>query len=304
MKFHKPPALAEGAIVQNVLLDSSFGNNITQYYIPNGIILNGNGQEVAITIVKYKRSSEYALFRVSRKLRADVTATDCFNLDSSRLSWYGGPEQRQQYWPIEKLTLRNYSYVTKSADNCGVAERYWLNSAGSFIYVDAKVPLFINQNVIGSDTLCLTAKKELPYDRYATDTFPFVYYIGVANDARTVHMQAVRKFLRKPNGIPDERMARYPIWSTWARYKANINEEIVMKLADEIVANGFKNSQIEIDDLWEVCYGSMTFNQTRFPNIKALTDALKAKGFRVTLWVHPFINKGCDPWYSEAKDKG
>lgn len=287
-----------------MLLDSSFGNNITQYYIPNGVILAGNDQLVAITIVQYKRSNTFALFRVARKLKASATATDCFNLDSSRVSWYGGPEQRYQHWPVEMDMLRDYSYVTKSTDNCGVAERYWLNSAGSFIYVDATVPLFINQNVIGSDTLCLTAKKELPYDRYDTQAFSFVYYIGVANDVRTVHMQAVRKFLQQPTAIPDERMVRHPIWSTWARYKRNINAEIVSKFADEILANGFNNSQMEIDDLWEVCYGSLTFNQTRFPNIKNFTDALKAKGFRVTLWVHPFINKGCDPWYSEAKEKG
>jgi alpha-glucosidase (family GH31 glycosyl hydrolase) len=31
---------------------------------------------------------------------------------------------------------------------------------------------------------------------------------------------------------------------------------------------------------------------------------LKAKGFRVTLWIHPFINKGCTQWYNEAKSKG
>lgn len=224
------------------------------------------------------------------------------NLDTSRISWYGGPQQKQQYWPVEKLRLENYSYLTKEADNCGVAERYWLNSGGSFIYVDVETPLFVSQNIDGN-TLCLIAKKELPYDRYSRD-FSFKYYVGVAADARRAHLEAVGAFLKKPTDIPDERMVRHPIWSTWARYKADIDEKIVLKLADEIVANRFNNSQFEIDDLWEVCYGSLTFNQTRFPNVGNLSRTLKAKGFRVTLWVHPFINKGCEPWYSEAKRKG
>lgn len=63
-------------------------------------------------------------------------------------------------------------------------------------------------------------------------------------------------------------------------------------------------SQLEIDDGWEVCYGSLEFNTTKFPNIKATTDAIKRKGFRVALWIHPFINKDCEPYYSNALNAG
>lgn len=65
--------------------------------------------------------------------------------------WYGGPQQKRQYWPIERLVLPDYSYVTKEADNCGIAEPYWLNSEGIFYYFDKKVPLFIDQ-VCSSDS--------------------------------------------------------------------------------------------------------------------------------------------------------
>lgn len=99
-------------------------------------------------------------------------------------------------------------------------------------------------------------------------------------------------------------MVKYPIWSTWARYKNDVNHDVVLKFADEINDNGFPNSQLEIDDLWEVCYGSQTVDEDRFPNMKNTVNALKGKGFRVTIWTHPFINKGCEPWYSEALKKG
>ena len=43
-------------------------------------------------------------------------------------------------------------------------------------------------------------------------------------------------------------MMKSPIWSTWARYKVNINESVILTYADEILSHGFSNSQLEIDD--------------------------------------------------------
>lgn len=92
--------------------------------------------------------------------------------------------------------------------------------------------------------------------------------------------------------------------STWARYKRNVNEIVVAEFAQEILDNGF-TGQFELDDDWEVCYGSLTFDTQKFPNIKSTTDSLRAKGFHaVTLWIHPFINKDCTTFYNDAKNKG
>lgn len=74
--------------------------------------------------------------------------------------------------------------------------------------------------------------------------------------------------------------------------------------ASEILHYNFSNSQFEIDDAWEICYGATEFDRTKFPNIKQLTDSLKAQGFRITLWIHPFINKACTPYYEDALAKG
>lgn len=127
---------------------------------------------------------------------------------------------------------------------------------------------------------------------------------GIFEDVRKAHEYAVEKYLEKPTGIPDEKMIKYPIWSTWARHKRDVNHDVVLKFADEINKHGFPHSQLEIDDHWETCYGSQTIDEGRFPNMKGTVGQLKEKGFRVTLWTHPFINKGCEPWYSEAKEKG
>lgn len=70
--------------------------------------------------------------------------------------------------------------------------------------------------------------------------------------------------------------------------------------AQEIIKNDFGHSLLDIDDFWEDCYGSLVVNTTNFGNLKSLTTKLKNEGFIVGMWVHPFINKNCEPHYTFA----
>ncbi|XP_055697858.1 myogenesis-regulating glycosidase-like [Phlebotomus papatasi] len=268
----------------------------------NRAVLMSGLEQIVFEILE--DSPEIFLLRVSRKsISSENTITDCMSLGRNSLNWYGGPEQFYQYWPVQRLTLSNYSYVTKEADSTAIVERYWVNSEGAFIFLSDKTPLFVDQNSMKDDHLCFIAHQRLPYNP-RVPTFDFEYTIGVASDARTAHMEAINRFLGKPSGIPDPLMATRPIWSTWARYKKDIDETVVMRFANEIVDREFPNSQFEIDDDWEICYGALEFRTSKFPNIRNTVQQLKNMGFRVTLWIHPFINKGCEPYYTTAKDNG
>ncbi|KAH8311742.1 hypothetical protein KR044_007798 [Drosophila immigrans] len=229
---------------------------------------------------------------------------DCLSLNVGRTHWYGGSEQKEHYWPVERQKYSNFSYVPKELGNMGVAERYWVNSDGAFLYVDNTTPLFIDQNSVGYEgQLCISALSALPYDTRLTSA-KFSYQLAFAKDAKVAHMYAVETLLGKPTGYPDERMVQYPVWSTWALYKAEVTDEVVRDFAQQIIDNGFENSQLEIDDDWEDCYGALTFRKNKFPDTKKLTDDLKALGFRVTLWIHPFINNNCTAIYKTASELG
>uniref|UniRef100_A0A1I8MXX3 Glycosyl hydrolase n=1 Tax=Musca domestica TaxID=7370 RepID=A0A1I8MXX3_MUSDO len=296
--------LVKGSNILHTVTFDNFNTNNDLMMTPKGTIQITDGKET-IEFELVTSDSTVTHIRVIREnLPNNGEPKDCFDLDVASTHWYGGPEDRYQYYPVERLTFENYSYVTKEDHNAGVAERYWLNSNGVFIFVETETPLFINQNAPGYENkLCLSAHNSLPYNSRATRR-SFVYHIGVADNAKTAHMHAVETLLGHPTSYPDERMVKYPIWSTWALYKADINDQIVRGFGDAILKYGFENSQLEIDDDWEDCYGALTFRKSKFPNIKQLTDDLKAKGFRVTLWIHPFINKNCEPTYSDALNKG
>ncbi|XP_055607370.1 myogenesis-regulating glycosidase [Uranotaenia lowii] len=293
----------DGVQVQQLLLNTDVvGSTMTE--IADGLKLTNSAGET-IEVTKTVDTAELSLFNVARNSRAKSRVTvDCINLMG--VNWFGGPQQKYQYWPIQKLHYEKYSFLTKEADNCAVADRYWLNALGSFVFVEQETPLFVDQNYGTPGHLCLVAEKILPYDIYDS-TYSMVYRIGVATDAKQAHIGAVKNILLKPTGHPNEAMVKYPIWSTWARYKRDIGEKVVLEFADEIVKNGWPNGQFELDDDWEMCYGALNFNTTasKFPKIRETITAIRAKGFpRVTIWIHPFINKGCEPWYSEAKRNG
>ncbi|XP_057323248.1 myogenesis-regulating glycosidase [Microplitis mediator] len=260
-------------------------------------VTSGNITHTVIKVVPNQDFVTINRFLPSSKGRL----TDCLSLRDDT-QWIGGPQYRYQHWPVQHMYFEEEPYIPTHPENMGIAERYWLSSRGFSLRVMNWVPLFLDQNNIKDKYLCLIAENKAPYSD--NSTLAMSYEISWHNNSRLAHQSVVNRHLGKPSGYPDVRMIRHPIWSTWARYKVNVSEKVVNDFADEIVKNKFNNSQLEIDDNWETCYGSAVFDPVKFPNVTRMTQSLKRKGFRVTLWIHPFINKNCNPAYSEALKNG
>lgn len=62
--------------------------------------------------------------------------------------------------------------------------------------------------------------------------------------------------MRRVVGHPNFKMIERPVWSTWAEFKRDVNDSVVRKFAQEIVDNGYKDGQFELDDDWEVTLNS------------------------------------------------
>ncbi|KAF2354194.1 Glycoside hydrolase family 31 [Trinorchestia longiramus] len=226
--------------------------------------------------------------------------------------WYGGGEQFTQPWPIEKHPMEETAYVTADMLQLigewygGVTEAYWISSQGIAVYVPEEVPLFLSlvdtTDDGVADEMCLAARKDAPFDARQSDLL-LQYYLCSADDVREVHEATLPKFYARPSSIPDEEMIRDTVWTTWAEYKTEVNDTKVLDLAHQVIDRGYPYSHIEIDDNWETCYGSATFNPDRFADPTALVNELHALGFRVTIWIHPFINDNCEA-FTYADENG
>jgi alpha-glucosidase len=78
----------------------------------------------------------------------------------------------------------------------------------------------------------------------------------------------------------------------------------VLKYAHAIVDNGLPPGVLMIDDNWQEDYGKWTFHPGRFPDPKAMMKELHALGFKVMVWVCPFVSPDCDVYRALAKKKG
>ncbi|XP_014218182.1 myogenesis-regulating glycosidase [Copidosoma floridanum] len=257
------------------------------------------------THARIKTDPEKETVQVNRSTStASGQLADCFALTEDVL-WFGGPERRIQHWPVQNTYVEDEAYLPSHPQHMGVAERYWVTSSGVYLLAAQREPLFLDQNNLKDRHLCLVAKNSPPYQR--RDEVTLSYEIGVFADTRAAHLYVVDKHFDKPKAHPSELMVGRPVWSTWPRFQADVNESRVREFARQIGASGLGASQIEIDDKWETCYGSAKFDPAKFPSPRNLTGDLKALGFRVALWVHPFVNKGCngtEGGYDSALQKG
>lgn len=120
-------------------------------------------------------------------------------------------------------------------------------------------------------------------------------YNSVVTGRQGRTLQDVRKYVSEkyfpPSGeMPDELLFSKPQYNTWIELTYNQNQEDVLKYAQAILDQGFPPGVLMIDDTWQEDYGLWCFHPGRFPDPKAMIDQLHQMGFKVMLWVCPFVS--------------
>eukprot|EP00057_Strongylocentrotus_purpuratus_P009144 XP_011663618.1 PREDICTED: uncharacterized family 31 glucosidase KIAA1161-like [Strongylocentrotus purpuratus] len=238
----------------------------------------------------------------------DVILQDCFELGDDQ--WFGSANRFFQHWPINEWNEAMTMYVSGDMyanynDYGSVLERYWLSSKGVAIRASHGSPLHVSLNYDNDNMVCFRGEFGSSYYPNPSNKSAFLNYtICTGDDTRVVHDYMTDRFVKKPTDLPDTRMMRSPIWSTWARFKTAVNQTLVLGFADEIISNGFNNSQIEIDDGYAGRnYGDFFFDSEKFPDAVQMIKELHDKDFRVTLWVTPFANILTDA-FTEGDENG
>ncbi|XP_070795081.1 myogenesis-regulating glycosidase-like [Pituophis catenifer annectens] len=261
-----------------------------------------------ITAIKPKRSVSCYSITWEEFLADTVVDHRMFWGDAS---WYGGYEMSVQHWPIK---LPGYQepmpYVTSDVYSFrnnfgGVLERYWLSSKAVAVKIDDSVPFHLGFNATEPSLVFQAKYKDSPYGSLPENqAFPrLCYHVCMASDMTSTHKYVSQNYFRKPLKVPSEQMFRFPIWSTWALYKKEIDQKKVQEFAQMILKHGFKASHIEIDDMYTQNYGDFDFDVLKFPRAAEMFEKLKKDGFNVTVWIHPFVHEK-SPNFKEGIEKG
>jgi alpha-glucosidase len=90
--------------------------------------------------------------------------------------------------------------------------------------------------------------------------------------------------------LPDPLMFTRPQYNTWIELMYDQNEVDVLKYAQAIVDQGYPPGVLMIDDNWQEDYGTWEFSARRFKDPKGMMARLHELGFKVMLWVVPFVS--------------
>lgn len=107
-------------------------------------------------------------------------------------------------------------------------------------------------------------------------------------------LYAEKSYFPAKNKMPAELLFSEPQFNTWIELMYNQNQKDILKYAKQIVSNGFPPGVLMIDDNWQEDYGKWNFHCGRFDNPKAMIDTLHEMGFKVMLWICPFVSPDCD----------
>ena len=123
---------------------------------------------------------------------------------------------------------------------------------------------------------------------------------GTLRDARL----AVQRTHFPPSGrAPDPLFFSAPQYNTWIELTYGQNQRDVLAYARSMLDNGLPPGILMIDDTWQLDYGVWQFDPRRFPDPRAMCDELHRMGFKVMLWVCPWVSMD-SPVYREIVRSG
>lgn len=200
--------------------------------------------------------------RVSR-VALDVGPQEC---------WWGGNVSQGHLMP---LTAQTPGFdVNLLGDNKGnQSQPVLLSSQGRAIWCEAPIAIHLAQGR-------LTVESSLGE----------VHLEPTDGTLAGAHRCLVERFYRFNGQFPREEMFARPQFNTWIELMYDQNERDILRYAQAVVDNGYAPGVLMIDDNWQEDYGVWEFSPRRFTDPKAMVGRLHELGFKVILWVCPFVS--------------
>jgi len=127
---------------------------------------------------------------------------------------------------------------------------------------------------------------------------PFELETAPMKTLRGAFLAAAAKHFSPSGKTPDLALIAAPQWNTWVELTYDQNEKDILAYAKAVKDNGFPGGVLMIDDTWQYGYGIWEFDPRRFRDPKGMIDKLHADGWKVMLWICPFVSMD-SPGYRE-----
>lgn len=115
--------------------------------------------------------------------------------------------------------------------------------------------------------------------------------MGIAGkDLKSAYKYCSEKFFPTSGEWVDSLLITSPQYNLWIELMYNPTQKAVLAYADNVLKNEFPSGALMIDDNWSKYYGEFDFDKEKFPDAKSMVADLHQHGFKVMVWICPFIS--------------
>ena len=219
-------------------------------------------------------------------LLVSATAADvCTVKIESDEKWWGGAVILGEKMPYDSTSTVKCDMLKANYGN--PAMPIFLSSHGRYIRCDEPFSFCISGGVIRA----WSQKTD-----FATGK--------VASDLRGAYLWCRDRWFPPSGKTPDLSLVSAPQYNTWIELQYNQNEKDILAYAKAVKDNGFPPGVMMIDDTWQLDYGTWEFDPRRFHDPRGMCDTLHKDGFKVMLWMCPFVSADSPAYRMLMKDGG
>lgn len=194
--------------------------------------------------------------------------------------WYGGFVVDGTKMPLDKDTEIIIDLSINNTPN--QAMPFFVSSKGRYIWCNKGFEISFSQGII-----------EVPDNIILGEGY---------SSLRGAYLAAMEKYFPFNGKVPAKYLFEKPIYNTWIELTFFQSQQAIEQYASSILRNGLPPGVLMIDDGWSNYYGDWCFHSGHFPDPKGMIGKLKSLGFKVMLWICPFVTADSIK-YREAVDK-
>ncbi len=185
--------------------------------------------------------------------------------------WWGGAAQYGYKMPFNATSTFSFDLYGDQSNNQSAP--LLLSNKGRWVWCDE--PFYYS---FKNDTLRVVTK--------AGNTIQN----GVAGEnLASAYKYSSAHFFSPSGKWPDSLLVTAPQYNLWIELQYNPTQQDVLSYAGKILQNDLPAGVLMIDDNWTKYYGEFDFDKAKFPDPKEMIAQLHKKGFKVMLWICPFI---------------
>jgi len=197
--------------------------------------------------------------------------------------WWGGLSSKGHETPYDATSVVSYDLWGDNQGN--QAQPLLLSSKGRYVWCEEPIKYAFDK---GKLTVTSRGGK--------------IHSGKKGDNLRDAYNFVCKEFFPSNGKIPDELLFTHPQYNTWIEINLHQNQEDIIKYARAIVENGLPPGVFMIDDTWQEDYGKWVFSARRFKDPKGMIDKLHDMGFKVMVWICPFISSDSEVFRYLAKE--